>query len=225
VVTMGNLNIHEAVLETFNMDDEQGPEVSDWLISHFRGKITTLDLANWNFGDIRNRFWKIGDKGIEKLVNITTLTLASNRNVTNESIKNLRFIEHLDLSENNNITYEGVENMKNLHSLNLSGNHVFNDNMLTKLNSLRRLGLDFDNCYISDDAISKMTNLNFLYTPRQEFHFTANSVTDRGIENLTNLTKLNLYCNKNISDKGIKKLTNLTSLVVPDEQQTKAYLL
>jgi hypothetical protein len=87
VCTLWQNLTHENVLECYNVQVEEGPEVSDWIISHFGTSVLTLDLDRSNdddYGPYSNRFWRIGDKGVKRLENLTELSLAANHSVTNE---------------------------------------------------------------------------------------------------------------------------------------------
>lgn len=85
------------------------------------------------------------------------------------------------------------------------------DEDLQRFTKLKTLVLGDRNNRITDDTLSKLTNLT-------SFAYCGSQITDRSISCLTNLKTLALDNNKNITDEGIQKLTNLTALGLDKEE-------
>lgn len=119
---------------------------------------------------------------IEKLVNLTTLDISANRNISNVS---------------------AIRNMTKLKSLNASFNAITSVDALSNLTSLEYVSLS-DNQITSLPDLSKLTNVYF-------FDASNNNLSDVSeIAKMTNLQQLSLSKNPNITD--VRPLVALTKL-------------
>lgn len=88
-------------------------------------------ILNWNF--------KITDRGISRLTNLTSLILSSNRHITDDGITNLTNLTRLDLGCNDKITDNGIIGLTNLTFINLERNHKITDNVIRSLLKLVKI--------------------------------------------------------------------------------------
>lgn len=167
---------------------------------------------------------KIHDHVISHLPNLISLSLGDTDLITDSGIKMLTNLESLDLSHNDQITNEGIRHLTNLTYLDLAYNRRITDEVVLSLTKLTKLDLnrnDIINCFdvlpnltdlsiagidIPNKKIQNLTNLTYLNISR------SHTITNTGIEQLTGLTKLNIIQNTNITGSGIRNLTNLTEL-------------
>jgi len=125
--------------------------------------------------------------------------------VTNDFLRTLTNLKSLNLRKNYYISDDGLKDLINLETLKL--NDLISDESLRTLTNLKHLDIS-GNELISDECLNYMTSLLSLELEESQ------QITGRGIENLTNLTKLK--CNPRGSEDlsiGLSKLTNLTELI------------
>jgi putative heme-binding domain-containing protein len=133
-----------------------------------------------------------GLKRLEKLVNLHSLSLFWNTDITDDGLRHLQHLtnlRHLDLNNCCHITDKGVA-------------------YLRELTNLRYLGLG--GTKISDDGLRCLKSLHNLET----LNLHSSGITDKGIlhlKDLTHLQSLDLSLTP-ITDKGLEHLKNLASL-------------
>lgn len=160
---------------------------------------------------------KITGKGIQRLTNLASLNLSHNRKIKTIFLKKLTKLNTLDLSNNGMIKDPGVQNLVNLTDLNLTDNHTFTDNELKKLTNLTKLNLH--NYTITDDGLQPLLKLTDLSIGGRDAGCmpSKSRITNVGISNFTNLTKLDLRHNHLITNDGLQPLVNLTDLTLGEE--------
>jgi len=146
----------------------------------------------------------IGDKSIKCLTNLKHLNLGLNYKIKN-SLNSLTNLKSLKLNSNNQIYDEDIKSLTNLKKLYLGDNDNITNNSVENFTKLKSLYLNYN---ITDDCLSKLTNIYFLCLPMKKNEY----ITNKSIQYLTNLKFLNLNGNYKISNKGITNLINLITL-------------
>ena len=159
-----------------------------------------------NLTDLSLQSKKITDlKEIVKLTNLTGLSLSDTGITSIKGIENLTNLTRLDLSDTGITSIKGIENLTNLTSLNLRRTSITSIKGIENLTNLTDLNLS-NTGITSIKGIVKLTNLTSL-------DLSSTGITTlNGIENLTNLTDLNLSNTGITSIKGIENLINLKYL-------------
>lgn len=151
----------------------------------------------------------------------------------------MSYLEYLDLRDNHVTDITPIVNQKNLYQVLINGNPLNDITELTKLKNLNSLSVNaeqmndisilkqFDNLlylylYRHDDVdlsalgeLTKLQNLSIEYEYRDnEYYDDRVFITDISyLENLTNLTYLNISCLEDLSQvEYLKGLTNLQNL-------------
>ena len=125
-------------------------ELKDLVISFTKNNVFDLCLTNKYFNEnckvIRitnnNKYPKLRDNNLKVLINLTSLNLINNNNITDKGIKGLINFTSLDLFDNNIITDEGIKGLINLTSLNLTNNVIITDEGIKRLINLIYLNLN-----------------------------------------------------------------------------------
>lgn len=127
-----------------------------------------------------------------------------NHHFTDEFI--MAFINLTRLSLNNRITYEGIKNLSKLVDLDITASPIlFSNQDVLRLTHLTHL---FSHYEIGDEGIQNLTNLRALYFDYRH----DNTISDKGLSKLTNLTILDLGSNTTVTQYGIQHLTKLIVL-------------
>jgi len=200
-----------------------------------------VSLKKVIFGGDNRIKWAISDWSfLEKLTNLTTLSLRSNQirdgsfleSLTNltmisfglNQIRHGSFLEKLtnltslDLGDNNISDGTFLGNMVNLISLDLSGNQISDGTFLENLTNLTMIDLS-GNQIIYGFFLEKLTNLTTL-------GLGGNQISDGTfLEKLTNLTTLDLGYNEISDGFFLEKLTNLTTLDLSYNQISDGFFL
>jgi len=148
------------------------------------GELTKVDLEKVTGLRFYHKQLTELPKGLEKLTQLTKLSLLGNRLTDVKVLEKLTQLKELHL-ENNQLTElpKGLEKLSQLTNLSLSDNQLTNVKGLEKLTQLTRLSLY------------------------------RNQLTDvKGLEKLTKLTSLELRFNQLTDVKGLEKLTKLRGL-------------
>jgi Leucine-rich repeat (LRR) protein len=150
-------------------------------------------------------------QGIEKLTQLTTLDLSSNKIVSIRGIENLTQLIELSLSSNQIVSIQGIENLTKLTWLTLSSNQIVSIRGIQNLTNLTKLYLS-SNEIVSIRGIENLTQLIWLDLRSNQI------VSIQGIEKLAQLTKLSLSNNQIVSIRGIENLTQLIELSLSSNQ-------
>lgn len=168
----------------------------------------------------------ITSRGLEQLTTLKTLErFRSPTNLDDSgmvSIGKLRSLKVLHIFENNSITNEGLKQIANLKSLKILALSTTRttDKGLNVLSSLPSLNLLILNGNFKSDAAIYLKDVPNLRTLRIDMaHF-----NDRGMENVSNLTKLenlDTHWVEHTTDRGITYLKNLPNLKQLDVAHAK----
>lgn len=150
-------------------------------------------------------------QGIEKLINLTNLSLSS-KNITDlKEIENLTKLTSLSLSGKGITSLQSIDNLTNLTDLSLRETGITSLKGIENLINLTDLNLNYTNIK-SINGIENLIQLNKL-------NLGGTAITElQGIENLTNLTYLSLSWTSIKNLKGIENLINLTNLSLSGTQ-------
>lgn len=175
-------------------------EFNETIISISR--LTNLIELNLSCNDM------LADSDLNNLTNLTNLNLSCNDMITDKSVSKLTNLTHLDLTGNYRITLQCLKSLPKLVSIvtwsDPNGISTVAENVgeLHNLTALRIM----NNNSITDDTIKKLTKLKTLSIDYL--------ITNEGISDLTNLTDLGVFFNKDVTDKGISNLVNLESIMI-----------
>lgn len=112
-------------------------------------------------------------------------------------------------------------NLANLENLYVEDLGSLTDDYLNQMKNLKMLNIQGYN-KITDQSIQNLTTLIELILPQTRFaNVKHDTITNSGIKDLTNLTKLKIMGNQLITDDAITKLTNLTELDIRNTNITK----
>ncbi len=143
-------------------------------------------------------------EGLEKLTNLTELSLSGNKISEIQGLEHLTKLKVLDLSKNNITQIQSLDTLLDLNQLYLNNNEISNIDGLDNLINLTFLNLDSNNI-TKIEGLTYNKNLNTLY-------LSHNNITE--ITNLSSLTNLFLLALNNNMIKTIKGLETLDSLRV-----------
>ena len=101
--------------------------------------------------DLSKDYYYICDNELNKMVNLTSLNLSDNSNITNNGLVYFTNLTSLNLNNNKNITDEGLEHLVNLTNLDLSYNQNITNDGIKGLTNLTNLDLSI-NYTITDNA-------------------------------------------------------------------------
>ncbi|AYV83306.1 MAG: hypothetical protein Hyperionvirus5_112 [Hyperionvirus sp.] len=158
--------------------------------------LTDLDINNHN---------SITDEAVVTFKNLRSLNIKWNSKITVGVVSTLVGLRSLNISYNDVITDDAVRSLTNLTSLNLFGNKIITVYSLKYLGKLKHLDLGFNPCISGIDfrSVPNLTDLNLNYN---------SYVNCDHLGHLTRLRALRVY--ESISDRTLRKLTNLTSLTI-----------
>ncbi len=124
---------------------------------------------------------------LTRLVGLSSLSLATNRQISNEQLQCLAGqLESLDLSHNARISDAGLTGLTRLRKLNLSHNDLVTEAALYALTQLRALVLD-ENVNIGSEPLLHMHRLEAISFSR------CITLVPRELRRMTQLTSLDLY--------------------------------
>jgi hypothetical protein len=189
-----------------SLEPKNNSYITDSTLKHLSKCITELDLyCNHYITDdglsqlasLKTlKLWynsTIAGYGITKLTNLETLVLTINTRITNASIYMLTNLKTLILTNNDNITDAGISKLINLRTLAYSPPYLLKDD-------------GFYRSYVTDDSISRLTNLTKLEIGKAKF------ITDKSIIHLTNLTSLSIRNQNTVTLESLTRLKNLKEL-------------
>lgn len=177
-------------------------------------KIFDEDFSQLNLKSLRLYHNKnITENAFKHLRNLMSLDLTY-CNITDKALKNLEKLNYLKLSHCKYITIEGIQNLKYLKKLKLLGNIIPNDELfkLSKLPCLKTLSINRLTCTTED--LKLLINLKYIEITN------CQNIDDTLFEHLINLETLNIYISfkKNkITIDGLvkcKEMSNLNTLIL-----------
>lgn len=118
----------------------------------------------------------LSDSELSKLVNIKTLILPFDNNISDVGLIHCKKIESLDLLHNTNITDGGFKYASNIKLLKM-----------------------YSNNNITDEGLSNMPNIKILHLEHNTH------ITSKGLQYIPKIESLVLYSNNNITDEEYKK--------------------
>lgn len=138
----------------------------------------------------------VTNEALSQLSTLTTLALGNNVIIRDNCLSHLVFpnLTSLDLSCNRYITDRALVALTGLSSLELASNRVITDFGLSALTNLKSLGL-YSNGRITYFGIAKLLNLTTLDLRE----IGTNTITNAGLERLTNITRLRFTRNRSIN--------------------------
>jgi Leucine-rich repeat (LRR) protein len=139
----------------------------------------------------------LSDGWVRRFMNIVSLDLTTNENVTNSGIGGLIHLTELNLTLNKLITMDGLNNLTKLTNLQLNHNKI-----------------------ITNECLNRMTQLRFL-------DLTSNYlISDGGLKSLNQLSSLDLSAqdNKNIFKNQKTRISGSTSPLTPKPTPTRSHL-
>lgn len=155
----------------------------------------------------------ISDESLMNMTNLTKLELHCQRTISDNSLKLLTDLKSLRLSRDSIISKEGISNLTNLTELGLDHNKMITDEALLKLTGITNLNLA-GNKNITAAFLTKLKKLRILSLKLQ--YPQDPHISNDVLRQMTTLTTLSLKANYVITDKGLFNLTNLTKLIVPE---------
>lgn len=178
--------------------------------AYIRGHLSSLTLLRQLVLDSLLGSPLLTDADIKPLTQLTHLSISNLCGcIHNAALAPLVNLTSLKLGRNPNITDVGIAHLSRLTSLDLRGNRRITDAALRNLTALTRLGLSRVSP-ITDSGLAPLERLRKLVT------WSSESITDAGLSSLTALTSLVVPGNENITGGVISRLVNLTRLDVRD---------
>lgn len=194
-------HVKNLTLGTFHHDD------------HFTFSCSSLTQLETLVADFR-----LEDKEIIHLTNLTNLNLDENYQLSAASITKLTNITSLSMNDPKAIPYgrkfEGtvLEKLPKLQSLSFKHNYRIRDLHMTSLTNLTKLDIS-GACYcgtnMTDDGLSHLVSLVELNISNVDA-----GISDIGLFPLQNLTNLNIKNNRHLTAACLERLTNLRELNV-----------
>jgi len=126
------------------------------------GEITKADLEKVTLLSLQNNQLTEVPKGLEKLTQLTRLTLARNKLTNVKGLEKLTQLKDLYLSNNELTNVTGLEKLTRLEKLDLRQNELTNVTGLEKLTQLTELGLDSNKLTEAPKGLEKLTQLKYL---------------------------------------------------------------
>ena len=146
---------------------------------------------------------------LDKLTNLSILSLGLYNKPLNDSLKNLTNLTYLNLEYYNYPLNDSLKNLTNLTKLSLDAyNYPLNDS-LKNLTNLTYLNLEYYN-HPLNDSLKNLTNLTELILPN--YNYASNDF----LLNLNNLKFLSLEKYNHQLNNSLQNLTNLEILLLTD---------
>lgn len=169
-------------------------------------KIKSLKAANKDIQDI---------SGIENLVNLEELNLASNKITNLKPLKDMTSLTGLSLDYNGISDISALNNLTNLKTLALCDNKITNIDSLKELKKLQLLSLS-ENKIIDISPLKDLNNLSTLYLAYNKI----NDITP--LKGLVNLNTLYLQINNFTNVEPLKNLDKLSQLILDPNEVSKS---
>ena len=151
------------------------------------------------------------------LVNLTTNSI-----ITNDGLSRLTNLEKLSIPTYSTLN-SALRLLTNLRTLQFF--HDLSDADLSPLSdSLTSLDLSYVSSLVTNDSLTRLTNLKILTLQNHSFVRPSGFITSEGLSKMTGLTKLRLRGNREVRDEWITSLTNLTELDIFNTGITDASL-
>ena len=227
-------------------------------------------LSNVHSVHILGSNMSITDEGLKHLSNVRSIVLSSSEElyhsvsakyftelkITDEGLKHLSHIKKIEIGSSNEITNVGLSYLTSAHKITISDCPLVTGDVFNKLHNLRSVVMK--NCKIDDISwvssehlrnisfckCSSLFSLNTIYlTGKNMVRITESFITDREIQNISNVHTLSLtfcyivtgpglgklkgisilkiiYCDK-VTSEGLRNLTNIKELhIYPSHHQT-----
>jgi Leucine-rich repeat (LRR) protein len=149
-------------------------------------------------------------EGIRHCIDLTHLSLKSNRIVEIRSLFRLSNLTNLELFDNQIVDISAVSGLPNLTHLTLSYNQIVDISAVSGLTKLTYLDLG-ENKVVNISAVSGLTKLTYLGLGKKVVDISA-------LSGLINLEDLDLGKNRIVDISALSSLTNLEDLVLHDNQ-------